>query len=123
MNKKKPDYTKFMRKPPPLGMSQSSEPGSRQQVRGPVREEEIPWAEIVEECSNPVSASAKPVHPAVVVEDEGVSETAVPHRQALARFGSALTASKLWTAASLAGPSGLPLPAFLIVLVLLLLMI
>jgi hypothetical protein len=124
MNKKKPDYTKFMRKPPSLRMNQSSEAESRQTTSRPVREEEIPWAEIVEECDDPFSECTGPVHPPIIVEDEDASRTTAHRyaRRSSARLGTALTPSSLWKTASLAGPPGLPLPAFLIVLVLLYLM-
>ena len=123
MNKKKPDYTKFMRKPPSLRMDQSSE-GSGQAARRPVREEEIPWAEIVEECGDPFSECAKPSYPPITVEDEDESQAAAyrPALRSLAHLGTALTPSRLRTTAFLAGPPGLPLPAFLVVLVLLFLM-
>jgi len=42
--KNKPDYTKFMKKPAPLQMSAPPDGHDR----GPVREDSIPWAEIIE---------------------------------------------------------------------------
>ncbi|MDQ7785405.1 MAG: hypothetical protein RDU20_21150 [Desulfomonilaceae bacterium] len=48
MSKKKPDYTKFMKRPAPLQMSAPTDRVNTGPVRGPIREEDIPWAEIVE---------------------------------------------------------------------------
>lgn len=48
MSKKKPDYTKFMKRPAPLQMSAPTDLVNTGSVRGPIREDDIPWAEIVE---------------------------------------------------------------------------
>ena len=64
MNKKKPDYTKFMKRPAPLQMSPPREADSSSSTRRPVREEDIPWAEIIE------------------VDDPGVVVTPVPEEAA-----------------------------------------
>ena len=45
-SKERPDYTKYMRKPAAIQMSPQSDTGDI--GRGPIREEDIPWAEIIE---------------------------------------------------------------------------
>ena len=153
MSKKKPDYTKFMRKPAPLRMSPPAESDRRGPTRGPVREEDIPWAEIIEECVPPVPELSKPLHPPVTVEDEPrpatsgrrsfflpLAELAGPLRRyalnmarlaaELTRSGwrmaqscHALTESAPWRSTTVPRSGTPPVPAFLVVLVLILLMI
>ena len=48
MSKRKPDYTKFMKRPAPLQMSPPTERDHGLTFSGPIREEDIPWAEIVD---------------------------------------------------------------------------
>jgi hypothetical protein len=144
MSKKKPDYTKFMRKPAPLlRMSPPTEKDGREPARGPVREEDIPWAEIVEACSPPAPetpAPPKSAQPQHTVEEQpgpaatsgrrsffapldrlcGALERLGPLR---ARLSRAATGPDLWRATLVPGTGIPPLPAFLVVLVLLFLMI
>jgi hypothetical protein len=153
MSKKKPDYTKFMRKPAPLRMSPPAENDRRGPTRGPVREEDIPWAEIIEECVPPVPELSKLLRPPTTVEDEPRPATSgrgsffVPLAQLaspltrsalsmarlaaaltksgwrMARSCHALTESAPWRSTPVPSSGTPPLPAFFVVLVLIFLMI
>lgn len=125
MSKNKPDYTKFMKRPAPLKMSAPAERDFGGAYKGPVREEDIPWAEIVE------------------VHDPGIVVTAFPEESTFrleagpGRRAQALT-SRFWhtayglasrsayavrIAGSAPGSEAPPLPVLVLALMLFLLML
>lgn len=120
MSKKKPDYTKFMRKPVPLHMSSPSDLGP---VRGPVREEEIPWAEIVEQCHPRPPEYPKPIQSPITVEDDSVAQALASRSrlELVRRVGETVFAAALWRPSPLSAAGVPPLPALLVALALLLL--
>lgn len=120
MSKKKPDYTKFMRKPVPLHMSSPSDLGP---LRGPVREEEIPWAEIVEQCPPRPPEYPKPIQPPITVDDDGFSQapSSRAHLKSVRRLAATVVAAALWRPSPLSAAGVPPLPALLVALALLLL--
>jgi hypothetical protein len=71
MKKDKPNYTKFMRKPPALRAACSSESDFGGPLPGPIREQDIPWAEIVEEIRPLETDQHKPVQPPIVIDEDG----------------------------------------------------
>ena len=70
-SKEKPDYTKFMRKPAAIQLSPPSDPVDS--GRSSIREEDIPWAEIIEEPEPPTQAASD-----WIVEESPSSSAAVP---------------------------------------------
>jgi hypothetical protein len=126
MSKKKPNYTKFMKRPAPLQMSPPSDVDQNRPIHRPLREEDIPWAEIIE------------------VHDPGIIVTPVPEEatfnlpESTSPPSKRTLASRAWNVAwslgqhsisavrlagSAPGSEAPPLPVMVLTLMLLLLMI
>jgi hypothetical protein len=125
MSKRKPDYTKFMKRPAPLQMSPPTERDDGGPIRGPIREQDIPWAEIVE--VNEPGIVVTPVPEESVFRLEGSPD---PRAQTLksrlwrAAYGLALrSAHAVRVAGSAPDTEAPPLPVLVLALVLFLLML
>ncbi len=80
-SKKKPDYTKFMRRPAAIQLSPPSD--SEDSGHSAIREEDIPWAEIIEEpepqgrtTSEP--ASARPADKSAALQPAEITPAPAP---------------------------------------------
>jgi hypothetical protein len=74
-SKEKPDYTKFMRKPAAIQLSPPSDPGDS--GCGPIKEKDIPWAEIIEEAepqnqTTPTTAPVKTAEKSAAASSVGI---------------------------------------------------
>jgi hypothetical protein len=79
-SKDKPDYTKFMRKPAAIRLSPPSDPGDS--GRGPIREEDIPWAEILEEAEPQERTSSHVTPPKSIEKSPAASSVGIVHAPA-----------------------------------------
>lgn len=125
MRKTKPDYTKFMRKPAPLRMSASSESDPGGPHRAPVREEDIPWAEIIEEQVTQSPSRSKPIQQPVVIDEQGppVFRDITSRARVWLRRATLLGISGLHATVVSPGPEAPPLPVLFLVLLAALLML
>ena len=125
MSKTKPDYTKFMRKPAPLRMNASSESDPGGPHRTPIREEDIPWAEIIEEHVAQSPSGSKPLQQPVVIDEEGPStfRDIASRGQGWIRRATLHATSGLHATVVSAGVEAPPLPVLFLVLLVALLML
>jgi len=71
MKKIKPDYTKFIRKPPPLSASPATETDCSVPLPGPIRENDIPWADVVQIILPPSVIQERPLQDAIIIDEDG----------------------------------------------------
>lgn len=124
MNKKKPNYTKFMKRPAPLQMSPPQSADQVESVKRPVREQDIPWAEIIEVDDPGIVVTPVPEEAAFRLEENGPTRGKallgnVWHT--LHRFGQwSIVSVRL--AGSAPGSNAPPLPVLVLAMMLFLLM-
>jgi hypothetical protein len=125
MKKSKPNYTKFMRKPPALRTACPSESDFGGPLPGPIREQDIPWAEIVEEVRQSETDQHKPVQPPIVIDQEGgISSRGFRARlQAIAARAASIATRPGPTADPYPATDSPPLPVLLLAFVVLFLVI
>ncbi len=125
MSKRKPDYTKYMKRPAPIQMSPPTERDPGAPTRGPIREQDIPWAEIVEVNEPGIAHSPVPGESTFALEKSTGSRTQTLKSRLwhVARHLAKQSSHAVRVAGSAPDAEAPPLPVLILALVLFLLML